>query len=181
MIPILNSEVLSVREGHRMSRPTTTTAGARRRQFVLGQELTVTVLTTGAETDGRHDLSDTVLKAGSRTPLHLHTRYEERLWVASGALTVWAGTDQVTLRSGDYYAIPTNLPHAIESGPDGAHALHISSPAGFAELVARAGTPAHLATPETELDPELFMAVTTELGDVVLGPPGALPADLTRG
>jgi hypothetical protein len=34
-----------------------------------------------------------------------------------------------------------------------------------------------LVTPETELDMELFMAVTTELGDVVLGPPGMLPAD----
>jgi hypothetical protein len=42
-------------------------------------------------------------------------------------------------------------------------------------------TPAHLATPETELDAELFMAVTTELGDVVLGPPGTTPADLANG
>ena len=41
----------------------------------------------------------------------------------------------------------------------------------------RTGTPVQLATPETELDLELFMAVTTELGDVVLGPPGMLPAD----
>ncbi len=57
------------------------------------------------------------------------------------------------------------------------HALHISTPAGFAELVARAGTPAHLVTPDTEADLELFMAVTGELGDVVLGPPGTLPED----
>lgn len=37
--------------------------------------------------------------------------------------------------------------------------------------------PARLATPQTELDMDLFMAVTTELGDVVLGPPGTMPAD----
>jgi hypothetical protein len=42
------------------------------------------------------------------------------------------------------------------------------------------GTPVHLATPDTEFDAELFMAVTTELGDVVLGPPGTTPADLGR-
>jgi hypothetical protein len=65
-----------------------------------------------------------------------------------------------------------------QAGPEGARALQISSPAAFAELIARAGTPAHLATAETELDPALFMAVTTELGDVVLGPPGTTPADL---
>ncbi|TCO28231.1 hypothetical protein EV652_106216 [Kribbella steppae] len=27
---------------------------------------------------------------------------------------------------------------------------------------------------------ELFMAVTTELGDVVLGPPGMLPSDYAK-
>ena len=149
-----------------------------RRQFMLGNELRVTILATAAETEGRLDLSDSVLAPGHATPLHLHTRYEERLWVASGSLTVWAGPDKVTLRSGDYYAVPMNVPHAVRSGPDGAHALLISSPAGFAELIERAGTPAHLATPATELDADLFMAVTTELGDVVLGPPGSTPADL---
>ena len=29
-----------------------------------------------------------------------------------------------------------------------------------------------------ELDTDLFMAVSTELGDVVLGPPGTTPAEL---
>jgi hypothetical protein len=93
-------------------------------------------------------------------------------------MTVWAGPDKVTLRSGDYFAIPTRVPHAIHAGSDGTHALVITSPAGFAELIARTGTPAHLVTAEAEFDDELFMAVTTELGDVVLGPPGMLPADL---
>jgi hypothetical protein len=47
-------------------------------------------------------------------------------------------------------------------------------------LIARTGTPIHLATPETELNTELFMAVTTELGDVVLRSPGTTPADLAE-
>jgi hypothetical protein len=98
--------------------------------------------------------------------------------VISGSMTVWAGSYKVTLRAGDYYAIPMNVPHAIQAGPEGLHALQISSPAGFAELIARTGTPAHLATSETEFDADRFVAVTTELGDVVLGPPGTTPADL---
>jgi mannose-6-phosphate isomerase-like protein (cupin superfamily) len=102
-----------------------------------------------------HDLTDSWLPVGSMTPLHLHTRYEERIWVASGSLTVWTGPDKVVLRSGDYHRIPMHVPHTIQSGPEDTHALHISTPAGFAELV-----------------------VTTELGDVVLGPPGTMPADL---
>lgn len=161
-----------------MSQLRTTTPVQPERQIVLGQELRATILTTGPETEGRHDMSECHQPAGGRTALHLHTRYEERFWVVSGSLTVWAGPDQVTLRSGDFYAIPRDVPHAIEAGSEGAHALQISSPAGFAELLVRTGTPAHLASPDTQLDMELFMAVTTELGDVVLGPPGAVPADL---
>jgi mannose-6-phosphate isomerase-like protein (cupin superfamily) len=138
---------------------TTTRPDMPERQFVLGPEqVRVTILTTGAETGGRHDLTDSWLPAGSMTPLHLHTRYEERIWVASGSLTVWAGPDKVVLRSGDYLLIPTRVPHTIQSGPEDTHALHISTPAGFAELVARAGTPAHLLTPETQPDLDLFMA-----------------------
>lgn len=154
------------------------TPNAKDRSFVLGQELRATILTTAADTDGRHDLTECTQPAGATTPLHLHTRYEERFWVVSGSMTVWAGSEKVMLRSGDFYAIPTHVPHTIQAGPDGTHALSITSPAGFAELIARTGTPAHIATAETELDDELFMAVTTVLGDVVLGPPGMTPADL---
>jgi uncharacterized RmlC-like cupin family protein len=69
-----------------MRHPTTTRPEARERQFVMGPErVQVTILTTGAETDGRHDLIDSVLPAGSMTPLHLHTRYEERVYVISGS------------------------------------------------------------------------------------------------
>ena len=55
------------------------------------ERVQVTILTTGAETDGRHDLIDSALPAGSMTPLHLHTRSEERVYVLSGSLTVWVG------------------------------------------------------------------------------------------
>jgi Cupin domain len=114
------------------------------------------------------------------TPLHLHTRYEERVYVISGSLTVWAGPDRLTAGAGGYYHIPLNVPHTVRCGSEDTHAILISSPAGFAELVARAGTPAHLATPDTDPDLERFLAVTTELGDVVLGPPGAFPAEVAE-
>jgi mannose-6-phosphate isomerase-like protein (cupin superfamily) len=119
------------------------------RHYVLGQELRVRILTTGAETSGRHDLLDAFALPDTATPLHLHTRYEERLWIVEGEFTLWAGKDQAQLRSGDYYAIPLNTPHAIKAGPHGGRSLVISSPAGFAELIARAATPAHLAGSDT--------------------------------
>ena len=57
-----------------MSEPTTTET----REFVLGESPSATVLTTGAETDGRHDVTYGVQRPGATTPLHVHTRYEER-------------------------------------------------------------------------------------------------------
>ncbi len=153
---------------------------SRDRRFVLGQHLHMSILTSPEETDGRHDLADITLPGGAGTPLHLHTGYEERLWVLEGSLTVWAGPDTYTLRSGDFFTIPLNTPHTLKAGSDGARALNITSPGRFVDLIRRTGTPAHLATPETEWDMDLFQAVTEELGDVILGPPGATPADLER-
>ena len=143
------------------------------RDYVLGQELTVRILTTGEQTSGRHDLVDAFQLPDTATPLHLHTRYEERLFVLEGECTVWVGPDMVQLRPGGYYAIALNTPHAIKAGPKGCRSLLITSPAGFAELIARAATPARLAGPDTEIDLEIFTSVSAELGDQILGPPPA--------
>jgi mannose-6-phosphate isomerase-like protein (cupin superfamily) len=145
------------------------------RTYVLDRMVRITVLTAGAETEGRFDVVMGIDQPHSATALHLHTRYEERFCVLDGELTVWAGADRVTLGPGGYATVPRNVPHMIQTGPHGAHALVISSPAGFAELIERTGTPARLAGPDVELDLELFMRVSTELGDVVLGPPGTTP------
>jgi mannose-6-phosphate isomerase-like protein (cupin superfamily) len=100
------------KEETEMSQPTTTRPEARERRFVMGPEqVRATILTTGADTDGGHDLIDSVLPAGSMTPLHLHTRYEERVYVISGSLTVWVGPDKLTVGPGELYHIPTNVPH----------------------------------------------------------------------
>jgi cupin domain len=102
------------------------------------------------------------------------------VYVISGSLTVFVGPDKLTVDPGDIYHIPLHVPHTVLAGSEDTHAILISSPAGFAELVARAGTPAPPGHTETEPDLELFMAVTTELGDVTLGPPGMTPAELSR-
>lgn len=132
-----------MRQPSQPGRTATTRAGdhGSQRAFVLGRELRATILTTGTETAGRHDLTLAVTPPGGTTPLHLH------------------------LGPGDFFAIPQHTPHAVQTGPQGARSLHISSPAGFAALIVRTGTPAHLAT------------AATELGGVVLGPPGTRPAD----
>src|SRR6202035_381395 len=43
------------------------------RDYVLGQDLRVRILTTGPQTSGRHDLVDAFQLPDTLTPLHLHT------------------------------------------------------------------------------------------------------------
>jgi mannose-6-phosphate isomerase-like protein (cupin superfamily) len=150
------------------------------REYVVDRHLRITVLTRGDETEGRHDLVRGFAGPGMATALHTHTRYEERLWVIAGELMVYAGPDEVTLGPGDFYTVRRNVPHMLRSGPNGSDVLNISSPAAFAQVMERTATPAHLAGPDTDLDLERFMQVTTELGDLVLGPPGTTPAELDQ-
>jgi mannose-6-phosphate isomerase-like protein (cupin superfamily) len=158
-----------------MKRFDTKMGQAQNHLLVLGEELRAVVLTTGEETGGRHDLTLCEQPAGGMTPLHLHSRYEERFWVVAGSMTVWAGSEKACLTPGHFYVVPMNVPHAIQAGPDGVRALNISSPAGFGELIARTGVPAEQPAAEAAFDPNRFAAVSEELGDVVLGPPGAIP------
>src|SRR3954454_8117244 len=143
-----------------------------RREFLLGPDLRFTVLTAAQESAGRFDLLDGWKDPGAMSPLHLHSGYEERLWIASGELEAWAGDDHQVLHSGDYICIPVGAPHTIRAGAAGCRALTFSSPAGFAEFVARAGTPAEMAGDAEALDVDLLQRVALEIGDVMLGPPG---------
>jgi mannose-6-phosphate isomerase-like protein (cupin superfamily) len=146
--------------------------------FVLDEGVRVLILTRGAETGGRHDLVEATQSPGTMTPLHLHTRYDERLWVIEGELTVWAGRGKRVVGPGGFVVIPMNTAHMIQAGPGGARVLNITSPAGFAELVERTAAPAALSGAGARLDLDRFMEVTAELGDIVLGPPGTTPDQL---
>jgi mannose-6-phosphate isomerase-like protein (cupin superfamily) len=148
------------------------------RRYRLGKDLDVRILVTSEDTEGRHDLVDAFQLPNTATPLHLHTRYEERMVIVEGACTVWLGPDTLHVTAGDFVTIPLNVPHAIKAGPRGCRTYLTTSPAGFAELIARTASPADDADAGAELDVALFAAVAAELGDQILGPPGMVPADL---
>ncbi len=161
---------LSGPDGETMSDTTDTP-----REYLLDEGTRFTVLTRGVDTEGRHDLVEAVQVAGTTTPLHLHTRYDERVWVIEGEVVAWVGEQRFVVGAGRLLTIPRNVPHMIQAGRDGVRALNITSPAAFAELIERTGTPVELAGPHVALDLERFTAVSTALGDVLLGPPGTAP------
>jgi mannose-6-phosphate isomerase-like protein (cupin superfamily) len=70
-------------------------------EIVLPGHLEARVITTAQETEGAFDLIDSTMPAGAATPLHLLTRYKERLRVLEGAILVHCDTERVELTPGD--------------------------------------------------------------------------------
>ena len=107
-----------------------------------------------------------------------YTAYAEQLYVLDGEFTVWAGGCKAVLRPGDDLLISAGTAHAVAATGDGpGRALVVASPSRFARLIIEAGTPGEGGgvPPSAGPDKDLFLRVCAELGDEILGDPGALP------
>ena len=138
------------------------------------------VLADASQTGGRYDLLAFRIPPGRWTALHVHTTYSEQVCLTEGELTVWAGDREVVLKPGDNHLIPIGVAHAlVASGTGEARGLVVSSPSGFAHLVATCGMLDDGTGPPTgPPDLALFGQVAASIGDRVLGPPGTKPGDL---
>jgi quercetin dioxygenase-like cupin family protein len=134
------------------------------------------VLASHADTAGRYDLVENVAPPGAQVPPHRHTRYSEQLYAVEGELTARVGERKVVLRQGENVFIPAGTPHSLAFTGDGqTRVLAVASPSGFARLVTEGGTPdeGHGAPPSASFDLDRFLRIAAELGDELLGPPGA--------
>jgi quercetin dioxygenase-like cupin family protein len=154
---------------------------APRAYWVLGNRLTI--LADHTDTGGRYDLIEGRQPAGNQTPPHRHNRYDEQLYVVDGERTVWVGKRKVVLHAGETFRIPAGMAHVVAATGGGpAHSLVIVSPSGFARFIQEAGTPDTGGAPPqpTPEDLERANRAAAEVGDEILGPPGALPEAGTR-
>src|SRR5262249_30251456 len=144
--------------------------------WLFGHRLSI--LAGPADTEGRYDLIEGRFPAGAQVPPHRHHRYTEQIYVLDGELTVWVGRLKTVLHPGDDVVIPPGVSHPFHvTGDCPARGLVVASPSAFARLIAEVGTPddgngVPLSAPA---DMDLLHRVSAELGDEILGPPGALP------
>ena len=139
----------------------------------------LTILTDEQATDSRYDLIDGRLSVGVETPLHRHTNYSEAIFVLEGEFTVYTDTGVTVLSPGGHLFIPVNTPHVVaSSGKAASRALTVASPSGFAKLIRSAGTPGTFDSlpPDQSNEMSLFLTLSEEIGDVLLGPAGTRPA-----
>jgi quercetin dioxygenase-like cupin family protein len=83
---------------------------------------------TGSVTSGS-ELSAAIfrLEPGAVVPRHHHVN-EEFGQILSGSLELEAGVERSTLRIGDSFLIPGNVPHAAVAGPEGCLLLECYAP-----------------------------------------------------
>ncbi|WP_317196510.1 MULTISPECIES: cupin domain-containing protein [unclassified Pedobacter] len=129
------------------------------------------------KTGGTYDMIEGTMQKGMETPLHLHTKYSEHVYMLEGEIEIYTPDETVVLKPGDDYFIPVNTPHSISpTGNGNNRSLVVAYPSGFAELIRHVGTADDgTGVPVTE-DPDAtmqrFMTATAKIGDEILGPPG---------
>jgi len=135
----------------------------------------LSILEESDQTEGRYDLILGKLGAGVETPLHIHQKYSESIYVISGEFTIFMGDKAHVLQPGDHVFIPIGVPHAVAcTGSQSGTALTMASPSGFASLIRQVGILGDEGNmPSTLPDMDLFQQLSESIGDVILGPPGS--------
>lgn len=138
----------------------------------------LSILADKHQTNSAYDLIEGQFPANTETPLHMHTKYAEQIYVLEGEFTVYLNKKKITLTPGEHLFILPNTPHVVAaSGKQVNRALTIASPSGFAKLIRSVGIPGTDANqpPDKPNDMGLFIELSKETGDLILGSPGARP------
>jgi mannose-6-phosphate isomerase-like protein (cupin superfamily) len=144
--------------------------------WLFGTFLTLTA--NEMETESLYDFIEGRFQPGVETPLHMHQKYSELIYVLEGEFTAFTSVGRSVLHQGESILIPKNTPHVVAAtGTKPARGLTVASPSGFARLIRLAGTPGtfdKMPAPDP-IEMERFLSLSKELGDVILGPPGSRP------
>jgi mannose-6-phosphate isomerase-like protein (cupin superfamily) len=140
----------------------------------------VTVHVTGEESEGRFSLVEFLMSPDHMTPLHVHHRDSQTVYVLEGEVTIWLPGRAHVLRPGACIYQPAGVPHTERvTSAEPARVLDVNSPAGFDEFVAAAGERAAALTlpPADHPEPDLerLAALAAEHDIELLGPPSSLP------
>jgi mannose-6-phosphate isomerase-like protein (cupin superfamily) len=133
--------------------------------------------------DGEHTVLEMVAPPGDQPPLHVHHDSDEGFYLLEGEVTFWAGDAERRIGPGEFVLGPKDVPHTYRvTGETPARFIVTSSTGSFAAFVQAYGVPAERAElPEPGApDVELLGRLAAEHGIELLGPPGMVPADLSR-
>jgi quercetin dioxygenase-like cupin family protein len=123
------------------------------------------VLIGGDETGGAFALVVAVESRGAGTPLHLHNREDEALYVLEGCLKVWVTEGWVDVPVGAAVFFPRGAVHAYVVATETARVLVFVVPAGLEGFYREIG-----ATEGRSGDVERLVATAARYGCEITGP-----------
>jgi mannose-6-phosphate isomerase-like protein (cupin superfamily) len=139
----------------------------------LGVEMKI--LLSSDETGGQFSMIEGIMPPGGDGGLHIHEREDETMHLLEGELEVSIGERVFTLKAGETYFAPRNVPQRLRnltSRP--ARTIMVATPGGFDRFIAAVAAPA--GAPQTPPTPEQMHALlelTRAFGIQILVPPGA--------
>jgi quercetin dioxygenase-like cupin family protein len=123
-------------------------------------DILVTFKVLGGDTDGAFAVMEDVVPPHYSTPLHIHSREDERVYVVSGEFTFQVGDEVFQVKAGDYINMPRERIHNFKNHGDTQGVLLVTfSPEGIEEMFYEMGHPVE---------------------DPALPPPRQAPEDLKR-
>jgi mannose-6-phosphate isomerase-like protein (cupin superfamily) len=129
----------------------------------------------GAEhTGGAYGLLESLVRAGSSPPLHVHHREDEAFYVLEGQVRFHYDGQDVLAGPGSFVFLPRGVPHTFRvEGDEDARLLTLISPGGGERFFVAAGrTPDGPGLPPPgPPDVELLKRVSAEFGAEIVGPP----------
>jgi quercetin dioxygenase-like cupin family protein len=109
---------------------------------------------------------------GYGTPLHVHSREDEAMYVLEGQIRFRVGDDEFVAGPGSWVWQPRGVPQAFSVESDSARALVVFTPGGLERMFEEGGVPAEESAepPQVEADPEAAAALAKRFGFEVVGP-----------
>lgn len=140
---------------------------------------------SGEHTGGRLTLFRSSAKAGSASPVYVHSREDEIMLLLSGSGVFWAGEHRYELSAGGLSVVPRGVPMAYRLTSD-AEIVAVTTPAGLESFFRRAGRDVRQPRPDGwQLTSEAIAAASEATGQTILGPPleleaQTIPAELLK-
>jgi quercetin dioxygenase-like cupin family protein len=101
---------------------------------------------SGEQTAGAFSLTDNLNRRGNGSPVHVHDREDETIFVLDGDLRVIVGEDDYAAGPGTVALLPRRLRHAYVVTSATARFLTLHIPAGFEQFAGEVGEPAQALT-----------------------------------
>ena len=131
---------------------------------------------SGAQTGGEFSMIGATMPPGGDGGLHVHKREDESIYLLDGSLDVTIGEETFTLKAGQSYFAPRNIPHRVMNSSDvPARAVLIHTPGTFDEFISKAGVPVGQdslpPSPPDAAQGQNLLTLAEEFGIEILVPP----------